>query len=88
MPLPASGAISMQMIRNEFYGQFVYLTSYGTVDANLYNLNYYRGKWYYTAATGGTPQQFPSGTISFSNFYNAQAADPSPPPPPPSPPGP
>ena len=52
MTLPASGQLDFASIRNEFYngtptyGGVVY-TYYGTDNNNLYNLNYYRGKYYF-----------------------------------------
>lgn len=39
------------------------------------NLNAYRGTTYYTSSAG--PFTFPSGAISFSNFYGTQLAAPS-----------
>lgn len=66
MTLPY-GQISIGQISNEFYNATVNGVYYG-VDANLYNLNWYRGKYYYSAPTNGTIYQFPTGTISFANF--------------------
>lgn len=74
MPTVASGPISFSNIRDNFYN---YTNSdgfyYGTNNANLYNLNYYRGKRYrrlssdYTYDLGWA--NFPTGAISFSTFY-------------------
>ena len=56
MPLPASGAISINNINTEFaLGQ---------------NLNSYRGQLYGT--TSGTAGVFSSGTINLSDFYSKQ----------------
>lgn len=56
MPLPASGAISINDINTEFaLGQ---------------NLNAYRGQLYGT--TSGTAGVFSSGAINLSDFYNTQ----------------
>jgi hypothetical protein len=88
MSIPATGAVSMLTVRNEYAGQFVYLTTYSSSNTDLFNMNYYRGKWNYRLSDG-VLQQFPSGAISLNDFRNTSAADPSPPPPPPpSPPGP
>lgn len=69
MTLPsAPNSISSLQIRNEFYGTTVNGVAYGTTDSNLYNLGYYRGKWYYTAPTNGTLVQFSTGTIDMNTF--------------------
>jgi len=65
MPTPASGAISFLNIKDNFYGLVNYDDfAWGTNLANLYNLNYYRGRGY----SNGT---LPSGAIAFNNFYNS-----------------
>lgn len=70
MPTPASGPISFVNIRNNFYGYTNFDGyNYGTVDANLYNLNYYRGKRYNKA--GNTSTYFSTGVIGFADFYNS-----------------
>lgn len=70
MPTPSSGAISFQNIRDNFVG---YTNRdnfyYGTNNANLYNLNYYRGRRYQKA--GNQTTYFSSGSISFNAFYNS-----------------
>ena len=61
MALPSSGALSMSAINAEF--------------GRGNNLGSYRGTQWYTAAGGsGT---FPSGAISFNNFYGTQLAAPT-----------
>jgi hypothetical protein len=61
MPLPSSGTLTMAQINAEF--------------GRGLNLNAYRGTTYYTASAG--PFTFPSGAISFSNFYGTQLANPN-----------
>lgn len=58
MPLPSSGPITLAAINAEF--------------GRGLNLNAYRGTQYYTSSGG--PFTFPSGAISFSNFYGTQLA--------------
>lgn len=60
MPLPSSGAISLNQINTEF--------------GRGLNLNAYRGTQYYTASAG--PFTFPSGAIAFSDFYGTQLVSP------------
>lgn len=78
MVLPASpNSISFAQIRNEFYNQsafvpFVGTISYGTNDANLYNVNYYRGKFYYIPATDSYAL-FSTGQLDFNTFRGKQA---------------
>lgn len=60
MPLQGSGTITMAQINAEF--------------GRGNNLNSYRGTTYYTSSAG--PFTFPSGLISFSNFYGTQLAAP------------
>ena len=69
MALPISGQIDFTSIRNEFYGKIVgpRQDDYGTNDADLYNLNFYRGKQYFNTITSQWAQ-FPAGTIAFSDF--------------------
>jgi hypothetical protein len=71
MPTPASGQIAFTDIRNNFFNNTNFDGFYwGTNDGNFYNLNYYRGRRYrLNFGMGGYPY-FPSGTISFANFYN------------------
>lgn len=69
MPTPASGAITFTNIRDNFVGftnadGFTYSSS----NADLYNLNYYRGKKY---RKSGIDTNFSSGAISFNNFYDS-----------------
>lgn len=69
MPTVASGALSFSNIRDNFYNYTNdYLFNYGTNNANLYNLNYYRGKQYRKA---GVITTFSTGAISFNAFYNS-----------------
>jgi hypothetical protein len=56
MTLPGSGQISMSDINTEF--------------GLGYNLNAYQGQPYICAVSPYTSGTFPSGQISFSNFYN------------------
>lgn len=63
----APNSISFSQIRNVFYGISTIYGDWGTNDSNLYDLNYYRGK-YYTSYYGGGPFFFPSGQIAFSNI--------------------
>jgi hypothetical protein len=65
MTLQSSGTITMAQIAAEFY------TLYG---GYFYNLNSYRGGPYYSAPVNGTIYYFPSGTISFANFYGTGGA--------------
>jgi len=65
MTLQSSGTITMAQIAAEFY------TLYG---GYVYNLNSFRGGAYYSAPVNGTVYYFPSGTISFSNFYGTGGA--------------
>lgn len=60
MPLPSSGAISLNQINTEF--------------GRGLNLNAYRGTQYYTSSGG--PFTFPSGAIAFSDFYGTQLVSP------------
>jgi hypothetical protein len=60
MALPASGTLTMAQINTEF--------------GRGNNLNSYRGTTYYTSSGG--PFTFPSGAISFSNFYGTQVNSP------------
>ena len=69
MPTVASGALSFSNIRDNFYNYTNFDGFYyGTNNANLYNLNYYRGKKYRKA---GVDTIFSSGAISFNAFYNS-----------------
>lgn len=70
MPTVTSGALSFSNIRDNF----VNFTNrdgfnYGTNNANLYNLNYYRGRRYRKAGNEAT--YFSSGSIAFNAFYNS-----------------
>lgn len=70
MPTVTHGSLTFDDIRNNFAG---YVNSegfnWGTNNANLYNLNYYRGRNYTRNLQNS---YFPSGTISFNPwFYNA-----------------
>ena len=60
MALPSSGTLTMAQINAEF--------------GRGNNLNAYRGTTYYTSSGG--PFTFPTGAISFSNFYGTQAISP------------
>lgn len=69
MTLPsAPNSISILQIRDEFTGKTVNGVAYGTSNTNLFNLNYYRSKWYYTNPTNGSFAQFPSGAIDMDTF--------------------
>ena len=61
MALPSSGPLTMAQINAEF--------------GRGNNLNSYRGTTYYTSSAG--PFTFPTGAISFSNFYGTQLASPT-----------
>lgn len=69
MPTVSSGPLSFSNIRDNFVN---YINSdgfnYGSNNANLYNLNYYRGKRYWRA---GVDSIFPTGSIAFNIFYNS-----------------
>lgn len=67
--IPGGGTLSFSTIRN-FYWNYTNADGFywGTNDANLYNLNYYRGR---RRNQGGyVLTTFPGGTISFANFYD------------------
>jgi hypothetical protein len=70
MPTVSSGALSFSNIRDNFvnYTNFAGF-NYGSTNANLYNLNYYRGKRY--RKDGNTGTFFSSGAIAFNAFYNS-----------------
>lgn len=73
MPTVSSGALAFSNIRANFAGYTNWDGfSYGTNDANLYNLNYYRGRRYRIGANAGSSpaSYFPTGAISFNTFYN------------------
>lgn len=74
MPTPASGPIAFTDIRNNFFG----LTNWdgfawGTNDANLYNLNYYRGgrQFRKNGLYPGPTLPAAGAPISFFDFYNS-----------------
>lgn len=70
MPTPAGGQIAFTDIRNNFFNYTNFDGFYwGTNDGNFYNLNYYRGRRY--RQNGNVSVWFPSGSISFANFYNS-----------------
>ncbi len=75
MPTVASGPLSFQNIRDNFFNKTNWDGFYwGTNNANLFNLNYYRGRRYNFVFGDGTGREerlrvFPTGSISFSNFY-------------------
>ena len=74
MTLPASGQISMADIGAEFYGKVfpqapAYGYTYSTSGTLLYQMNYYRGNYYYSAAVNGVIYTFPAGQLSMSDFY-------------------
>lgn len=74
MVLPsAPNSISFAEIRNEFYNANAYgnPSAYGTVNANLYNVNFYRGKAYWN--TAGYYQYFTTGTLDFNTFRGKRA---------------
>lgn len=77
MVLPAAGnSISFAQIRNEFFNANASgnPSAYGTSDANLYNLNFYRGKHHYVGPLYyGYYTTFTTGTIDFYTFFSKQA---------------
>ena len=70
MPTFASGPLSFNNIRNNFYNYTNFDGFYwGTNDGNFYNLNFYRGRRFNRG--GNISTYFSSGTISFAEFYNS-----------------
>lgn len=70
MPTVSSGALSFSNIRDNFYNYTNFDGfNYGTNNANLYNLNYYRGRRY--RKNGNNATYFSSGAIDFNAFYNS-----------------
>jgi len=67
MVLPsAPNSISLLEIRNEFVGQSLPNPStYGSANTDLFNINYYRGKYY---LTGVTYVAFSSGALDMDSF--------------------
>lgn len=66
---PATTSLAFSTIRNNFFNTVAFDGfNWGTNDANLYNLNYYRGRLY---RNSGNIFRVPSGTVSFSDFYNS-----------------
>lgn len=79
MVLPsAPNSISLAQIRNEFYNANASgnPSAYGTSDANLYNINFYRGKYHFVGTAynpSGYYTAFTTGSLDFNTFRGKKA---------------
>ena len=76
MVLPSSpNSISFTQIRNEFYNANASgnPSTYGTTDANLYNVNFYRSKAYRVGGVSGYWAYFSAGALDFNTFRGKSA---------------